>query len=303
MLVDPSTIGPARDATSGGWGAAAGANDAHWTRALARRCGRRRGGQYHHSGLCGGAALRADARGGSRPELAALKRLDDRVDWWHDVALAAFSSSAPDARPWDGQRKRASRRFGPTAFERLGKDGRTPPLAAEDARLYRRVDPETHRGYAPDADAVYDLERAAERRTRRTPSTRSPENAASTPVRESAEEALPWDATAIREVDEDDPSFARWSGKVSDVDALAAALGAEPFRVDRRIRIGRRAGRARCRARRDARARGRRTVVGRVQSRTTADPTADPTASGSEVLSRRVGSLVKWRGCAFGSGD
>ena len=247
VLVDPSTrlVVPVTRLPAAG-ADAAGANDAHWTRALTPALRKRaeevsgRAPEYHHGGLCGGAALRARTLAEGRvPKLSALKRLDDRVDWWHDVALAAFFMfNGARSAPWDDVRENGHPRpdFGPTAFERLGKDeANAAPLAAEDARLYRRVDPETHRGYAPDADAIYDPAkvhgRAAESRDDR------PEVAGANPEREppraATEEALPWDATAIREVDDDDPSRARWSGEVGDVDALAAALGIEPFRVDR----------------------------------------------------------------------
>ena len=241
--------------------------------------------------MCGGAALRARTLAEGRvPNLAALKRLDDRVDWWHDVALAAFFMyNGARLRPWDDVRENGHPRpdFGPTAFERLGKDeANAAPLAAEDARLYRRVDPETHRGYAPDADAVYDPAKvhggAAESRDDR------PEDAASTPERESAEEALPWDATAIREVDEDDPSFARWSGEVSDVDVLAAALGVEPFRVNRAA-VGLDAAPdepdvapdetlVRADAERSSDASNRTDPIADPTADPIADPTADPTA-------------------------
>ena len=231
VLVDPSTrlVQPVTRLPAAG--RTPRARTTRTGRALRRRARRAREvsgrtPEYHHSGLCGGAALRARTLAEGRvPNLAALKRLDDRVDRWHDVALAAFFMfNGARTRPWDDARENGHPPpdFGPTAFERLGKDeANAAPLAAEDARLYRRVDPETHRGYAPDADAVYDPAKArggAAENGGERPSTRSPENAASTPERESAEEALPWDATAIREVDEDDPSFARWSGKVSDVD-------------------------------------------------------------------------------------
>ena len=164
-------IGPARDATPGGWGPPRARTtrtgrarvDAR-ARARAREVSGRTP-EYHHSGLCGGAALRARTLAEGRvPNLAALKRLDDRVDRWHDVALAAFFMfNGARTRPWDDARENGHPPpdFGPTAFERLGKDeANAAPLAAEDARLYRRVDPETHRGYAPDADAVYDPAKA-----------------------------------------------------------------------------------------------------------------------------------------------
>jgi hypothetical protein len=45
----------------------------------------------YNSGLCGGAALRVRSLvGGRSPRLDALKPLDERVDWWHDVALATY---------------------------------------------------------------------------------------------------------------------------------------------------------------------------------------------------------------------
>ena len=85
-------------------------------------------------------------------------------------------------------------------------------------------------------------------------------------------------------MDEDDPSFARWSGEVSDVDALAAALGVEPFRVNRAA-VGLDAAPDEPDVAPDetlARADAERSSDASDRADPIADPIADPTASGSE---------------------
>ena len=81
--------------------------------------------------LCGGSALRVKAlTRGRLPKLSSLKGLDDRVDWWHDVALATyFFMNGYAISPWGDLRENGhpGPAHGPTAFERVANgDGLAP---------------------------------------------------------------------------------------------------------------------------------------------------------------------------------
>ena len=112
VLMDPGTrlLAPVTRPPTGD---ANGADDQHWTRALHPNLLSKAAEvsgvepQYAHSGLCGGAALRVRSLvGGRSPRLDALKPLDDRVDWWHDVALATFFAfNGKVTRPWPDLRE------------------------------------------------------------------------------------------------------------------------------------------------------------------------------------------------------
>ena len=228
-----------------------GADDQHWTRALNPKLLEKAAEvsgtmpAYHHSGLCGGAALRVSSLVNGRAlRLDALKPLDDRVDWWHDVALATyFAFNGGAVAPWPDLRENGhpAAAHGPTAFERVGAryarhagraqgGGGAIALEGSDRLLFRRVNPEKHLGYVPPRDAVYDASAAAE-----IAEDAEEDGAASAlaaeevdPVRfASGAEALPWETQG----------GSIWGGNSrGGMDkaaggALAWLLGMEAFRV------------------------------------------------------------------------
>ena len=161
VMIDPATRidGPVtRIPTSD----ANGADDSHWTKPLAPELlakAKEVTGMtpaYRHSGLCGGSALRVSALSAARlPKLHELKGLDDRVDWWHDVALATLHHmNGLGVSPWRDLRENGhpGPAHGPTAFERVAgedRDGAPVPLEGVDRFLFRRVDVAAHGGYVP----------------------------------------------------------------------------------------------------------------------------------------------------------
>ena len=74
--------------------------------------------------------LRVSATRGRLPKLPILKGLDDRVDWWHDVALATyFFMNGYAISPWGDLRENGhpGPAHGPTAYELVAKgDGLAP---------------------------------------------------------------------------------------------------------------------------------------------------------------------------------
>ena len=242
VMIDPATRIDAA-VTRAPLSDANGAEDKHWTKPLDSKLLAKAkevtgiDPAYRHSGLCGGSALRVKAlTRGRLPKLPMLKGLDDRVDWWHDVALATyFFMNGYAISPWGDLRENGhpGPAHGPTAFERVANgDGLAPgalPLEGADRFLFRRVEPHVHAGHVPAGNDVFDPS-AAER------VTESDALAGLDPALASAAgtsslfqdlaaidlfaEALPWDSG-------DDES----AGDGSAGGGVAAELGLEPFKV------------------------------------------------------------------------
>ena len=176
VMIDPATRIDAA-VTRAPLSDANGAEDKHWTKPLdAKLLAKAKeitgiDPAYRHSGLCGGSALRVKAlTRGRLPKLPSLKGLDDRVDWWHDVALATyFFMNGYAIAPWGDLRENGhpGPAHGPTAFERVANgDGGTAglvPLEGADRFLFRRVEPRVHAGHVPAGDDVFDPSAAVTR--------------------------------------------------------------------------------------------------------------------------------------------
>ena len=169
VMIDPATRIDAA-VTRAPLSDANGAEDKHWTKPLDSKLLAKAkevtgiDPAYRHSGLCGGSALRVKAlTRGRLPKLPILKGLDDRVDWWHDVALATyFFMNGYAISPWGDLRENGhpGPAHGPTAFERVANgDGLAPgalPLEGADRFLFRRVEPHVHAGHVPAGNDVFD---------------------------------------------------------------------------------------------------------------------------------------------------
>ena len=221
-----------------------GAEDEHWTKPLASKLLAKAkeitgiDPAYRHSGLCGGSALRVKAlTRGRLPKLSSLKGLDDRVDWWHDVALATyFFMNGYAIAPWGDLRENGhpGPAHGPTAFERVANgDGGTAglvPLEGADRFLFRRVEPRVHAGHVPAGSDVFDpsaASRVTEQDALAGLDPRASATGTSSLFQDLAAidlfaEALPWDSG--------DDESAGDDGSAS-IGGVAAELGLEPFRV------------------------------------------------------------------------
>jgi len=214
-----------------------GAEDKHWTKPLdAKLLAKAKeitgiDPAYRHSGLCGGSALRVKAlTRGRLPKLPSLKGLDDRVDWWHDVALATyFFMNGYAIAPWGDLRENGhpGPAHGPTAFERVANGGGLAglvPLEGADRFLFRRVEPGVHAGHVPAGDDVFDPSAAAGVTESDALAGLDPRGFTSSLFQDLAAidlfaEALPWDSG------DDESAGGRSAGGV------AAELGLEPFKV------------------------------------------------------------------------